>query len=537
MVSLTLKRACIVAVFPCIVAGCGDGEEGPPVTGDPTLVTIDDGSLQGSVAGDSVQFLGIPYAKPPVGELRFRPPRAVDPWNNVRDATKFGNRCAQLASAVLQNAASNEEDCLYLNVWAPLEPSTTPRPVMVWIHGGGNVNGSTNEPVPFVNTGLFYTGEFLAGKHDVVVVSMNYRLGLFGFYAHPNLWDEDGSSGNQGLLDQQAALLWVRENIAKFGGDPGNVTIFGESAGSLDVCLHMVAPSSRTLFHKAISQSGGCTTRMRTKTEGDEAALAFGATVGCTGTDALPCLRAKSAAELMALPDVEAGRGYGPFVDTLFIPDQPRTMFETNDFAKVPYLAGSNADEGTLFLPPAAMRPKNETEYLASLNLLFGATAAAEVAAVYPIANYATAMPNPAEAALARVIGDSRLVCTTYDSAVRAATKGAAVYMYNFDIPPPISLPGMYLGATHGAELTSVFGTSPSFTTETRAASDLMQRYWTNFARTGDPNGGSDPQWPALTATANVRMNLTVQSAVVNNFRAAECAFWQQRYAAQFPPP
>ena len=521
-------HACLLVVCGCLAAGCSDDQPA-----DPTVVKLADGPIKGSLtsSGAGRQFLGIPYAKPPVGDLRWKPPQKPAPWQDVRDATQFGKRCAQLMSATLQNAASNDEDCLYLNVWTPMPAPQQRLPVMVWIHGGGNVNGSASEPVPFLKTGVFYSGQLLAENHGVIVVSMNYRLGVFGFFGHPDLWADSGSSGNQGLLDQQLAFEWVQDNIAKFGGDPGNVTIFGESAGSFDVCMHVAAPSNAGMFHRAISESGGCTTRMRTKTEAETAGVAFAADLGCTGPDTLACLRGKAAADIMATPDVASSDDFGPEVDTLFLPDQPRALYDAGKVVKVPYLLGSNTDEGTLFLPDT--KPTTQDDYLAALTQMFGANGAAAVADHYPVT--ADATPSVATAALARVIGDSRLVCPTLDSATRMAKTGAPVYMYNFDIPVPDSIaPG--LGATHGSELTFVFGTSPLFAADPagKAASDLMQRYWTNFARTGNPNAGADPNWPAFTESANVRINFGLTPSIVNDFRAPECMFWDTTYALQF---
>jgi para-nitrobenzyl esterase len=520
-----------------LAAGCGDNlKPGDDQPADPTVIKIADGPIKGSATdtGKGRQFLGIPYAKPPVGDLRWKAPQKPDPRQDVLDATHFGKRCAQLMSATLQNAASNDEDCLYLNVWTPLPAPQQPLPVMIWIHGGGNVNGSASEPLPFVNTGVFYSGQLLAENHGVIVVSMNYRLGVFGFFGHPDLWADGGSSGNQGLLDQQLAFEWVQDNIAKFGGDPGNVTIFGESAGSFDVCMHVAAPTNAGLFHRAISESGGCTTVLRTKTDAESKGVAFATDLGCTGPDTLKCLRGKAAADIMATPDVASSADFGPEVDTLFMPDQPRTLYDNGKVTKVPYLLGSNTDEGTLFLP--AIKPMNQTDYLNALKQIFvDANAAAGVAAQYPLKNFTNAMPNAATAALARVIGDSRLVCPTFDSATRMAHTGAPVYMYNFDIPVPAAI-APDLGATHGSELTSVFGTSPTFAADAaaKAVSDLMQRYWTNFARTGNPNGGSDLNWPAFTESANVRINFSLMPSIVNDFRVTECGFWRTSYDLQF---
>jgi para-nitrobenzyl esterase len=510
-------------------AGCGGGTEGPePEPGDPTIVELADAKFQGTLVGDSRQFVGMGYAKAPTGPLRWRAPQKPDPWPDLQQATAFGKRCAQNGSTTTQNAPSMDEDCLYLNVWTPHPIPAEPLPVMVWFHGGGNVNGSASEPVPFLNTGLFYSGQPLAEKHGVIVVTINYRLGVFGFFAHPALVAE-GSSGNQGLLDQRLALEWVRDNIAAFGGDPDNVTIFGESAGSFDVCMHVASPMSRGLFHRAIGQSGGCTTKQTTKVEAEAAATALAATLGCTGRDELACLRDTSVADLLAAPGE-----FDPSVDGQFLPDQPRALYDAGNIAKVPYLLGSNTDEGTLFV--VSSQVSTPEQYKAALVGMFGATAAAEIELRYPLAAFANG-PNPPLAALARVFGDARLVCTTYDTAVRASAY-APVFMYNYDIPVPSTVPGAaFLGATHGAELTSVFGTSPLLAADAqaKAASDLMQRYWTNVAKDGDPNAGSDPDWPQLTPTTNVRMNFALaQASVKTNFRADECAFWRAGYELQF---
>lgn len=536
-----------------MLAGCGDNDRvastpdapGPQddaavVDNDPTHIKLSDGEVRGSVVGATREFRGIPYAKPPIGALRWRAPQKPEKWTSPLDATQFGKRCAQLENLTLQNAASDDEDCLYLSVWTPSPAPTTALPVMIWIHGGGNINGSTSEPVPFVNEGVFYSGQYLAEQRGVVVVSINYRLGLFGFFSHPAL-EPEGVSGNQGLLDQRLAMQWVHDNIAKFGGDPDVVTIFGESAGAQDVCFHVASPGSRGLFHRAISQSGGCTTLLRSHDDGMDIAVSVADELGCTGDGALECLRARSSAELMAAPAVikRSGGGtlpsFGPDVDGQVLPDQPRALFDAGNIAKVPYLLGSNSDEGTLFVIGVAIT--GETQYRAALAQRFGGLDADPIAAVYPLADFTGAMPTRELAAFARAVGDSSLVCSTFDSATRAAGH-VPVYMYNFSVPAPVEIPGVYLGATHGSELTSVFGTSPTFTAQARSVSDQVQRYWTNFARTGDPNGGLDPMWTPLTADANVRMEFALDpvAKIIPNFRAAYCAFWQTFYASKFPP-
>jgi para-nitrobenzyl esterase len=513
----------------------------PPVDSsaapDPTHVQLADGEIRGSIKGASRQFLGIPYARPPTGELRWKAPQKPVPWTAPLEAKAFGKRCAQLANTTLQNPASNDEDCLHLNVWTPSPVPLTQLPVMVWIHGGGNVNGSAAETVPFLNTGVFYSGEFLAGNHNVIVVTINYRLGLFGFFAHPELAAE-GVAGNQGLLDQRFALQWVHDNIARFGGDPSKVTIFGESAGSQDVCLHVASPGSRDLFHRVIGQSGGCTTFLRTRAEAEAVATSVATELGCAGPGQLACLRGKTAMALLEDPAIRTptGDGFGPNVDGAVIPDQPRTLYDAGQIAKVPYLLGSNTDEGTLFVLGATITTAED--YRMALTARFGAGAGA-VEAQYPYDAFAGGLPSQGVAALARAFGDSALVCTTFDTALRVREAGAPVYLYNFDIPVDLSdvRPELVLGATHGAELTYVFGTSPVFTAEERAASARIQRYWTSFARTGDPNGSSDLLWPARTASQDLRVNFELlQTTIITDFRTEKCAFWRGVYASRFPP-
>jgi para-nitrobenzyl esterase len=358
-----------------------------------TLIRLADGEVQGHLAGDSREFLGIPFAAPPLGPLRWRPPAPVRPWQGVLQAEAYSPACAQLSS--LQSGASESEDCLYLNVWAPNPAPSKPRPVMVWFHGGGNETGSASDVVPFPGIpGHIYDGHVLVEEHDVVVVTIQYRLGVLGFFGHAALAGEDPSrpfAGNQGLLDQQAALEWVRDNVAAFGGNPKKVTIFGESAGSVDVCFQMASPGSRKLFHRAISESGGCTTRQRSAGEGAATAAAFAAEVGCAGAaDELACLRQVTPGTLLA----KAGDlPFGPLVDGGFLPDQARRLFDTGRFARVPYVLGSNTDEGTILFvltPPVT----TEAEYLAALQERYGSWAP-QVAGLYPAPSFPT--PNSEE--------------------------------------------------------------------------------------------------------------------------------------------
>jgi para-nitrobenzyl esterase len=325
-------------------------------------------------------------------------------------------------------------------------------------------------------------------------------------------------------MDQRAAMEWVRDNIAVFGGDPDNVTIFGESAGSGDVCLHVVAPQSRGLFHRAISESGGCTTYRRTAAETEAEADRVIAAVGCdAASDVLACMRAVPVAELLPV-----SAGFGPVIDGSFLPNQPRQRFADGDYAKVPYILGSNADEGTIFFlgVPAVT---TDAEYLAELQERYGA-AADEVAAAYP----ASSFPTPQDA-LARAFGDGALVCSTYDSARRAAAGGADVYLYNFARPLPIpELAPLNLGALHGVEMAYVFGSLPLPTAIDRAIADAVQGYWTSLAHVGDPNRGAEVQWPRYDDTTDERLNFADDVTVVSGFRRAECEMWWRIYDRAF---
>jgi para-nitrobenzyl esterase len=532
-----------------ILTSCGsDGSESNIQPG--VEITISDGTIVGEVDGVTRRFLGIPFAAPPTGDRRWRAPEAPEPWEPALDATEFSSACPQLGSTTSPES-SEDEDCLYLNIWTPDPAPSGPLPVMIWFHGGSNVSGSTGDDIPFVNPPtLFYNGRGLVEEAGVVVVTANYRLGVMGFFAHEAISTEspDQASGNQGLLDQRMVMEWVRDNIGPFGGDPENVTIFGESAGAFDVCFHVAAPGSRGLFHGAISQSGGCTTALRTRSTAEQEANAFAEAMGCgDATDVAACLRdVPVAALLMEAPvdgaeaDLPGGDLYAggtprwqftAVVDGVVLPDQPRTLFDQGNVADVPYLLGSNSDEGTLF---HVLQPEvtNDEEYGAALERRFGETLAAQIAAEYPTSAF-----DSAQDALERVTGDALLVCSTRDTAKRAADAGLSVFMYNFARPIPIpALQPLDLRATHGAEIAYVFG---SVGPDLVGADDLdlsmsMRRYWGRFASSGDPNEGGDPSWPPFRSTSDFRLNFDVPISPVNDFRSDLCAFWESVYDGGF---
>ena len=518
----------ILFVTLALTAGCGSDNDfvdlGGPQIQQGTLLTLADGMIEGEIDEGARRFLGIPFAAPPVGEQRWRPPAAPNPWTGVLDATELSAACPQ--NDGLTTSASDNEDCLYLNVWTPEPAPSELLPVMLWFHGGANVSGSTADEVPLGVGGLFYDGKDLAGTRDVVVVTTNYRLGLFGFFAHDALAAEDPSypySGNQGLLDQVAALEWVRDHIEAFGGDPNNVTIFGESAGAFDVCFQVVSPLGRGLFHRAISQSGGCTGRISTNAEALARTQTLAEDLGCnTASDELDCLRSNSVTTLL-----ERSVGFIPTVDGGVLPDQPRAMFDRGDFAKVPYILGSNRDEWTLFALGSS-EITTEEEFLAQLELSYPGRSD-EIAAVYPLEEFA----NPNDAWI-RALGDAGLVCGTYDSGRRAAAGGADVYLYNFSRPVLVDILPQ-LGATHGAEIAFVFGSSAAAGNgDDLALSESMQGYWTRFARSGDPNGDGALTWPRYSDTEDVRINFDVENTLVDNFRRAQCEVWWDIIDEQF---
>jgi para-nitrobenzyl esterase len=506
----------------------------PSASDAQTLIHIDDGDVQGVVNGATRQFLGIPFAAPPVGALRWRPPQPVTPWVNTLDATSYSSPCPQLPS--LTGTPSESEDCLYLNVWTPEPASAEPLPVMLWIHGGSNQVGSTGDGVPFPGfEGLrLYDGSTLAGQRNVVVVTTNYRVGIFGFFGHSDLAAEDASypyTGNQGLLDQRAAMQWVQANIAAFGGNPNNVTIFGESAGSFDVCAHVVSPASSGLFHRAISESGGCSVGVRTAAQAATAADSVSAALGCdVALDELACLRAAPVVDLLdAAGIVPEGSetDLGISVDGGFLPEHPRTLLDAGEFNKVPYILGANRDEGTLFFLESTPITTDE-EYMAELFLRYG-DYAPEIAALYP-----TALFQTPQDALVRVFGDSRLVCSTYDVARRVADAKARTYVYTFEQVPPLAFIDILgLGAFHGLEIAYVFGSIPPPTLIDETVGQQMQEYWTRFADRGKPKATHAKGWPRFKSKSWKILRFTNPLGTLKGYSRAQCDFWRTVYEEQ----
>jgi para-nitrobenzyl esterase len=494
--------------------------------GPPTVLT----SL-GTVIGERgvgyQEFLGIPYAEPPVGDLRWRAPVARGPWTTPIVSAE-PPACPQEALGLLE---SGEEDCLFLNVHTP-DPRPSGAPVLVWIHGGAFVFGEGLQ----LDRGT--RGDVLARDHGLVVVSMNYRLGAFGWLAHPAL----GSTGNEGLLDQQLALEWVRDHIAELGGDPNDVTIAGESAGGLSVCLHLVAPGSRGLFHRAISESGLCDLPLPTRAEQEMHAMDVATSLGCGGAgDVAACLRARTTIEVRSatalsgdLLDISAGtRVAWPSVDGTVIPRDFRAAVAAGEAADVPVVLGWNRDEGTLFIGLAEMQGTtvDDAVYHRVVMQVAGNTgvAAPAIEAAYPIASY----PDPG-AALAAVLGDATLACPSRRAARLLRMAGRTVHVYRFEYPDAafqLSFPRA-LGAFHSAEIQFVFGHAARFGRTQFVGGELalhqaMSGYWARFAATGDPNGAGAVAWPAYELAADAHLVLDTTIAAGTGAHRDECVLWE----------
>ncbi|HEY5933963.1 MAG TPA: carboxylesterase/lipase family protein [Kofleriaceae bacterium] len=472
---------------------------GPRAQGCPSDAVMTTG---GCVRGSATAYLGIPYAAPPIGALRWKLPQPVITWPGVRDATAFGRACPQLDSPLAKLAWN--EDCLTLNVWT--KSRTGKRPVMVWIHGGGLAQGGSAVPL--------YDGQHLAAGGDVVLVSANYRLGALGFLAHAALVAEDTAhhaAGNYGLHDQVAALQWVKRDIAAFGGDPTNVTIFGESAGAMSVCALMASPLARGLFAKAVIQSGACVDHGkklralgaavgRSERAEDQGARVVKA-LGCTGADALACMRGKRVEDILqalpaALGFLGKGEHFGFTVDRWAIPDSLAAMLGRGELANVPVMIGTTADEATLFT--SKLRLARPAGYRMIVRRLF-ADATDRVLASYPPA------PTPKQA-FDTLVTDVVFTCPTRRAA-RALRERAPVYRFLFShVTAGARAKG--LGATHGSEIAFVFGTVATPTEDERALSRAMLGYWTRFARTGDPNAAGAPSWPVYDAGADSYLEL-----------------------------
>lgn len=532
------KGALALAVSALMLAGCNSGSSSGSGSGDepqgPVRATAQ-GPVEGLTVPYGVAFRGIPYAKPPVGDLRFADPQPAESWGDEpRQATEFGGSCIQPASTF--GAATSTEDCLYLNVYAP--ENAEDMPVMVWIHGGAFETGSGSES--YIPSGLL--------EHDVVVVTINYRMGVLGFLSHPDLGAE-GASGSYGIMDQQLALQWVQDNIGSFGGDASNVTLFGESAGGASVLTHIASPAAGDLFHKAIIQSGAYIGAISQPSQAAMEALgaSFFSELGC---ETIECIRELDAQDILAAQQA-SGLSYVPSLRADILPKDVRTSLADGDYNKVPVLAGSNLDEGRLFVGiaeltrMAALIQAGESplgailmpeDYRDEVVALVGEDLADFTISQYPLENY-----NNTSEAVSAINTDVRFACPSLPQLEQlATTSGFPVYGYEFtDRDAPSIIPegnSFDLGAAHAFEIQYVFGNR-----ESRAArgmneasldlADAMTGYWASFADDGDPNAsdGTGVFWERVQTNDNLLELDPEQIAAlsVDDFSARHfCQIW-----------
>jgi len=491
------------------------------------IVAVPGGQVQGqSMKDGGAVFRGIPFAQPPLGDLRWREPMPVKRWTGVRPAAEFGGECAQ--NPMWGHPKVVNEDCLYLNIWTPALPPTSLKPVMVWIHGGGNVAGSGRE-----------NGESLA-SHGVVLVNFNYRLALFGFFAHPALTAESPhhASGNYGLMDQIAALKWVQDNIKKFGGDPSNVTIFGESAGAMDVNLLMTSPLAKGLFHRVIAESGsvlldkGASPLSTAEQRGEKFAELAKAP---SGAAALQALRSMPVEQLLDAFGKLAGPGgippgLGVDVDGWVLPQAPAELFASGTQLPAELMIGINAREFG--------GPPNAADVKKAIEANYGKLAA-QALPLYGITESPdgkVAQPSPDSLygdAGAQWMTDISFRCPAVVIAQWNSAAKQSTYLYQFNR----GVPGHpEIGAVHASEVAYVFGTLDEFN-PTRAkydASDYaiskaMQAYWTNFAKTGNPDGTGLPAWPKYQPDTKRYLEFTDRGPVADaNLRSTQCEVYAE---------
>jgi para-nitrobenzyl esterase len=538
-----IRRFMVALVLACVAVS---GLAASAAAYTEVTVNTKKGPVTGIQTDTLRKFLGIPYAAPPVGNLRWKAPRPHASWKKTGplDATDFGNHCPQPDSPF--GTASEEEDCLYLNVFAPIPPTdTTVRyPVMVWIHGGSLYLGQSDDYDP---TRLVEQG--------VVVVTFNYRLGRLGFLSH---WALGKPHGNYGLLDQQFALKWVKKNIGRFGGKPKNVTIFGESAGALSVLSQLASPKAKGLFRKAIVESGAYSLTQQSLYDAELEGLTFAHKLknssdvpcdelGVAKKDTAACLRAASVGDVLTaqaqLLQQEGSFGFYPIVDGKVLKRSIGEALSSGRFNKVPVIQGSNHDEWRLFVELMKQEDLLPSDYQTAIAVTLKTTKAAQVAAEYPLTSY----PSPSNMYALGALGTDAIFACNASTVAQSLSQYVKTFAYEFNDPntPEIYLepdPEFPLGAYHAGEIAYIFDffrTQPEWVTlpllngGQQALSDTMIGYWTQFAKTGDPNPSPDaPTWPQYEATTYERASLVpVTPGVESESDFAtdhHCAFWKE---------
>ncbi|MGH8779212.1 carboxylesterase/lipase family protein [Paraburkholderia sp.] len=515
------KHAAMTVALPLLslmIAGCGNNDVTSPA--DPTIVQTQQGHAKGVAANGVREFLGLPYAAPPTGALRWKPPAAPAAYStSPYDASHLASECVQGTAA----APAGSEDCLYLNVYVPATATASSAlPVLFWIHGGGFILGS----------GGATDGTALAQKANAIVVTINYRLNALGFLAHPALAAEDpnGATGDYGIMDQTAALGWVQKNIAGFGGNPANVTIFGDSAGGHSVYVQLASPGSAGLFAKAVAHSGDFIQQQATLQQAETAGVGYATTWGCTDTTSAACLRNLPAAALLQ----GNPNAWYATIDGKVLPTSTSDAFANGQYNRVPIIAGFTQNEGTFFVAAAfdaQGNPVTTSDYEAAIQG-FLRVPGPDTAAQYPVAQFAS--PS---AALATATGDDLLVCSALKDSDNLAKYSPAVYMYRFSDPAPYSvnslissLPptGLDYGAFHSSDLDYWWQLIPTPTANQATLSDAMTAALAAFARSGDPNAGSTvANWPLY--TAQTRQTLDFGYPISNTYdayTAHKCSYW-----------
>jgi para-nitrobenzyl esterase len=524
------RAGAVLAALVIVIAGA-TVTHAHASSADP-VVTIDSGAVRGTVVSGTYAFRGLPYAAAPIGDRRWRPPAAPAVWRGVRDATEFAPSCPQpLSNNLFLPPGPTAEDCLNLNIATQSLRGDRNRPVLVWIHGGGWTQ----------DAGRDYDGTKLAAG-GVVVVTINYRLGALGFLSHPALASSpEGPSGNYGLMDQQAALRWVQDNIRRFGGDPHDVTIAGESAGGLSVLAHLVSPGSRGLFQRAIIQSGSFALKQQTLAQGKAFGRLFADSVGCSDQSAA-CLRQVPVSTLL---EKFPGAAIPGIIDGAVIPESFGTALAAGRFARVPVLNGVNTDEQRVFVTllgltvtggsyvpipggPGSITADNYEDDIAAV-LGVSASRAAAVAAEYPVGAY----PSP-EIAFSTLDNDASWACPALEMD-QALGKRVPTFAYEFndDNAPPRYFPPLGV-ATHGSELSYIFDLPAApiqapFSPDSAALAATMRSAWASFAASGNPASGSDLRWPSFGGGGQQRV-LSLRapgSQVIRDFASRHhCGFW-----------
>lgn len=517
---MAMIRAVLAIILAITASRTAMAQSGSCPPGD-DIVCAEAGAIRGVAEGPALAFKGIPYAQPPVGQLRWKPPQPTASWNGIRDGSHYAPMCPQLVGKEVKG----EEDCLYLNVWRPKDKPEHPLPVMIWLTGGGNHSYSGEGSPGF--GGVVYNGVELV-PHGVVFVSYNLRLGALGFLAHPVLDAErpEKISGNYGSLDQIAMLQWVHRNIAAFGGDPSRVFLFGTSAGGGNICALMTTPLTRGLIHGVSMQSSvptGCEIQTLADAENGTGQRLVKA-LGCdTATDIAACLREKTPSEVVsAVPGNFSvlPRIYGPNMDGRIFPDQPIHLIEKGQYPAMPVIIGNTAQE-TWGWADSAGKVTDEASYAAAIEKVFGPAARDRIVALYPPSSY----PSPREA-FAQLTTDAEFTCQSRRVArTLSRAQKAPVYRYLFNYTLDNSAEQKALGAIHTIEHPFFFAWQGKYRP---SDGDLtVQRrltgYWTRLAIEGNLTGGD---WPAVSPGNDVYMEFKAEPAAANNSASAHCDFW-----------